>query len=89
MFALVSVLPVEQIIVRSNMALAKKEGSHIRLYEMAMLSSDVLRQIRQYEVENMLKEETEYDWKAWITERENKLREKKWYEFNLSAALAK
>lgn len=85
MFAVVSVFPVEQFILKSNMALVQKEGSHIRLSEMAMLSTDVLTPIKKYAEEGKLKEKVEYDWGAWIAKQENKLREKKWYELNLSA----
>ena len=93
MFALVSIFPVEQFILRSNMALVKKTGSHIRLLEMRMLSLDVLTPIKKYQAEGKLKEEIgdtleEYDWNKWIAEREREWREKKWYEFNLSAVRA-
>ncbi|OHA35043.1 MAG: hypothetical protein A2928_04050 [Candidatus Taylorbacteria bacterium RIFCSPLOWO2_01_FULL_45_15b] len=99
MFALVSVFPVEEFILRSNMSLVKKEGSHIRLSEMSMLSSDVYNKIKEYEAKGLLNEKIEaysvagenvdtnnttYDWSKWIGEREKELSDKEWYEYNLS-----
>lgn len=100
MFALVSVFPVEFFILKSNMALVTKSDSKIHLFEMTMLSSDVLTQIKKYKEEGKLKEEVEYiidkpngeierakkeyDWNPWIAKQEKRIQDKKWYEFTLS-----
>ena len=88
MFALVGVFPVESFILKSNMALVERPDSKILLHEMAMLSPDVLPQIRKYKEEGRLKEEVEYDWSPWIAEQEKIIQDKKWYEFTLSAIKA-
>lgn len=90
MFALVSIFPVELFILKSNMVLVAKPDSKINLYEMAMLSPDVLKQIKKYKEEGKLKEEIvnskkEYDWDPWIAKQEKRIQDKKWYEFTLSA----
>ena len=100
MFALVGVFPVELFILKSNMALVTKPDSKIHLFEMAMLSPDVLSQIKKYKEEGKLKEEVqsvtyelngeiilgkkEYDWNPWIEKQEKIIQDKKWYEFTLS-----
>lgn len=96
MFALVGVFPVELFILKSNMALVKKPDSKIHLFEMTMLSPDVLAQIKKYKTEGKLKEDVsstegvgqakkEYDWNPWIEKQEKIIQDKKWYEFTLSA----
>lgn len=47
MYALISIFPIEQFILRSNMALAKKSDSRIVLYELTMLSPDVLGSVEK------------------------------------------
>lgn len=94
MFALVSVFPVEQFILSSNMSLVKKEGSHIRLYEMSMLSADVLTEIKDYQARGLLAERPNldaapYDWNDWTAKREKEVNDKKWYELNLSSLRAR
>jgi hypothetical protein len=78
MYAIVTVLPVEQFIMRSNVALSKRSESRIRLYELTMLSPDVLDLVKRYRNEGLLKE----DWQPWIDEQEKRLAEKRWYEYN-------
>ena len=85
MFALVSIFPVEFFILKSNMALVKKEDSHIRLSEMTMLSPDVLTPIKNYKEEGKL---IESDWSSWIERQEKRIQDKKWYEFTLSTIKA-
>ena len=92
MFALISIFPVELFILRTNMALVKKPDSKIRLFEMTMLSPDVLTQIKKYKIEGNLKEKVddteEYDWNPWIAKQEKRIADKKWYEFTLSTIIA-
>jgi hypothetical protein len=78
MYAVVTVLPVEQFILRSNIALAKRPESRIHLHELTMLSSDVLDLVKRYRGEGKLAE----DWQSWIDQQEKRLAEKRWYEFN-------
>jgi hypothetical protein len=95
MFALVTVMPMEQIIFHSNVALAQRPETRIRLYEMTMLSSDVLGLVREYKSNGRLEEKTKFlerenkdntsnafDWQPWIDREEKRLAEKRWYEFN-------
>ena len=56
MFAVLTVLPVEQCILRSNVALAHLEGSHVRIYELTMLSPDVLGTVKNFQAEGRLEE---------------------------------
>ncbi len=96
MYALITVLPVEQIIFRTNIELAKQRGARIRLYELTMLSSDVLALVKKLENEGALKEKITYtdengqekkeadaDWTPWIEKHEKLLNEKKFYERNI------
>ena len=89
MYAIVTVLPVEQFILRSNVALAKRPESRIRLFELTMLSPDVLDLVKKYRSEGVFKEDWrpyegvfKEDWRPWIDEQEKRLAEKRWYEFN-------
>lgn len=97
MYAIVSVFPVEQFILRANVALTKVEGSRIRLFELTMLSPDVLALAKEYKQQDLLKEDISYlsrekeaktdeqfDWEPWIEEQEKKIADKAWYERNLT-----
>ena len=85
MFALISIFPVELFILKSNMALVEKPGSKIKLFEMTMLSPDVLSQIKKYKTEGKLEED---DWNPWIEKQEKIIQDKKWYEATLSTTAA-
>lgn len=98
MFALVSVFPVEQFILRANVRLVRRTDTQIRLFEMTMLSGDVLETIKGYRAQGRLDERRDYlsreaggspdeqfDWSPWITEQEQRLKHKKWYEKSLLA----
>lgn len=101
MYAIAAVLPVEQFILRANVALAERQGSRIRLFEMKMLSSDVLGTIKQYNQNGLLQENAGYlskegepvsdiklfDWQPWIEKQEQMVADKKWYEYNLMNVL--
>jgi hypothetical protein len=56
MFAVVAILPVEQFILRANLKLAQRDGSRIRIYELTMLSPDVLATVKRYWIEGKLNE---------------------------------
>jgi len=47
MYGLLAVLPVERLIFSANVSLAGREDTRIHLYEMTMLSTDVLGQVRE------------------------------------------
>ena len=96
MFSIITVFPVEQFIMRTNVALSKLENSRIRLFELTMLSPDVLSLVKRYENEGALKEklyyleregkeksEEDFDWAPWIEKQEKRIADKKWYEKNI------
>jgi len=96
MYAVVAVLPVEQFILRTNVALADLKDSRIRLFELTMLSPDVLSLVKEYKQQGLLKENTgyllrengdkaneEFDWNPWVERQEKKISDKVWYEKNL------
>lgn len=60
MYAVLTVMPVEQIIMRSNVALSHREGSQIRLFELTMLSPDVLGLVLKYQKEGILEEKNPF-----------------------------
>jgi hypothetical protein len=60
MYAILSVTPVEQVIMRSNVALSRHEGSQIRLFELTMLSPDVLNLVRRYKAAGLLEEKNPF-----------------------------
>ena len=60
MFGVAAVLPVEQLILRTNVALSKTDGSRVRLYELTMLSPDVLNLVRHYQATGKLRENPYY-----------------------------
>jgi len=96
MYSLVTIFPVEQFIFRTNMALCKLNESRIRLFELTMLSPDVLGLTKDYQRQGILQEKIDYlsreglsksekdfDWTAWIERQEKRVADKKWYEYNL------
>ncbi|PIS32662.1 MAG: hypothetical protein COT39_03595 [Parcubacteria group bacterium CG08_land_8_20_14_0_20_48_21] len=96
MYALVTIFPVEQTIMRTNIVLAQGDGARLRLFEMTMLSPDVLGLIRQYQQQGKLREpvgylaregeaksKEEFDWNPWIERQEKVVEDKKWYELNV------
>lgn len=60
MYALLTVTPVEQIILRSNVALSHRAGSQIRLFELTMLSPDVLTLVQTYQGAGALEEKNPF-----------------------------
>lgn len=83
MYALVGIFPVEQFILRTNVALSKVGESRIKLAELTMLSPDVLPLVKKYEQQKILNN-GEFDWGSWIAKQEKILSEKTWYEMNLT-----
>jgi hypothetical protein len=96
MYAVVTIFPVEQFILRTNVVLSNIKESRIRLFEMTMLSPDVLSLVEKYERQGLLKESAGYlsrvgetkdnnyfDWSPWIERQEEIISDKIWYEKNL------
>ena len=73
MYSVVTILPIEQFIFRTNIQLSRISQSRIRLSEMRMLSPDVLALAEYY---GSLGE-------PWVAEQKKNLADKKWYELNL------
>lgn len=101
MYAVAAVFPVEQFVWRANVALTRLPGSHIRLYELTMLSSDVLGAVQARLADGTLlaneratnknigkQSDTEvlYGWENWTTRRENEVLTKKWHQMTVSDA---
>lgn len=80
MYALLTVFPTEQFIVRSNVGLATRQGSHINLSELRMLSADVLSYVKQNS-DIYFKDEV---WTEWMQKRQDTVNTKRWYEYNLA-----
>lgn len=96
MYAVVTVLPVEQFVLRTNVALVNLKNSRIRLFELTMLSPDVLSLVKKYKQQGLLedsdeqflrekkkKANEELGWDSWIERQEKKILDKAWYEKNL------
>lgn len=83
MYALLTVLPIEQFILRGNVALSKSAESRINLPELTMLSPDVLSLVKKYQKQGIL-DKQEFNWQPWLERQEKILLEKNWYEVNLS-----
>jgi hypothetical protein len=96
MFSVIAILPVEQIILRTNVTLSKLKDSRINLIELTMLSPDVLSLVKKYYSEGILKEPVETKenkntntlgektgWALWIEQQEKLIADKKWYEKNI------
>ncbi len=100
MYALITVFPVEQFILRSNIVLARLENSQIRMFELTMLSPDVLTLVKEYRKQGLLQEKAGYlsrenenepsevfDWDPWIKNQEKIIADKIWYEMNFTNIL--
>lgn len=93
MYSLIAVFPAEQFIARTNIALSRYPESRINLYELTMLSSDVLGLVKKEKNGTLaysrnqdplsMKELQPIDWQPWINRQEERLRKKRWYERNL------
>lgn len=83
MYALLTVLPVEQFILRGNVALSKSAESRINLPELTMLSPDVLSLVKKYQKQGIL-DKQEFNWQPWLERQEKLITDKSWYEMNLS-----
>ncbi|MDD5102794.1 MAG: DUF4173 domain-containing protein [Candidatus Peribacteraceae bacterium] len=82
MYAVSTVLPVEQMIFRANRALALRPDSRLDMNELVMLSADVL---------NLGKEQSlahpDSGWTEWVTKKESIADQKHFYEKTLTDVL--
>jgi len=96
MFAAVAVFPVERFVLAANVALVQRPGTQIRLYELTMLSGDVVGAVERYKAEGKLIERAERleregegkrgesDWRDWMVANRTRIAEKAWYELTLT-----
>jgi hypothetical protein len=99
MYAVAAVFPTEQFIWRANVALAGLPGSHVRLYELTMLSTDVLGPVQESFDDGTLltngratiqnsagrsDEQIMDGWRGWIEGSREELTQKSWHQMNLS-----
>lgn len=93
MFGVANILPVEQVVLRSNIALAQNENSRINLFESSILSPDVLSFVEQNGDQGFMKinrhNDKEVDWSGWLEAQTDIIKNKKWYELNLNNILYK
>lgn len=85
MYALVTLLPVEQLILNTNIKLAERPETRINLSELTMLSPDVLSLVKHHQRSGVI--QIIPDWIDWISVQEQHLAQKKWYEKNLTNIL--
>lgn len=96
MYSLIAVFPVERFILKTNIALSSVKDSRINLYELTMLSPDVLTLVEKYQQQQVLKEviiETpeeknnqisiDFGWALWVEQQQKLMADKTWYEKNL------
>lgn len=91
MYGVVSILPTEQIVARSNLALSARPQSRIHLSDLQMLSIDALPFIRAHQEEFLNQTSSDGEWssvRAWIRERQRELSKKHFYEHSLSSLAA-
>jgi hypothetical protein len=85
MFSIVSILPVERIVVHSNLAFSLNQRSRIDLFHLSDLSSDVLADVSRAFNSRWLSNHN-----TWINWQNNKLSKRcgrAWYETDLSLEL--
>lgn len=83
-YAVATVLPVECIILRSNMALSERSDSRIIMYELIMLSSDVYETVQENYKEWDKSSEALSRWETWLKDRDQEMKDRSWFETNLS-----
>ena len=91
MYGIANIMPIEQIILRGNIGLAKNENSRINLNESKILSPDILGYVEENGSKGFMKvnrdNDKEVGWSKWLEENQNIVKDKKWYELNLSNIL--
>lgn len=84
MYAVIAIMPAEQIIFTSNVTLAARAGSRIVLSELTMLSPAVLGPVQTMSRANP---ETFKGWEQWEERSQGIVNNKPWYELNLENML--
>jgi hypothetical protein len=77
MYAVATILPVEQMIFRANRALARRADSRIDMLELRMLSGDVYDLAGEESLHNA-------DWDDWLAKKSAITDEKRFYELTLT-----
>lgn len=80
MYVALMIAPVERIIFHSNVTLSKMSNSRINLYELRILSNDVLPLVKEYKGKQVFVGKA---WLSWIKKQEKRADMKAWYEMNL------
>jgi len=80
-FALATVMPIEQMVMRANMALSERADSKIEMHELRMLSGDVYNIVIDKHME--WTDESEL-WDTWIEDKQDDYENRAWYEMNVS-----
>ncbi|MBI5793600.1 DUF4173 domain-containing protein [Candidatus Uhrbacteria bacterium] len=83
MYAVATVLPIEQIIFRANRALAARPDTRIDMLELQMLSGDVLSLGKEQNIAHP------GDWDDWVLEKKAIADQKHFYEMTLTDLLMK
>lgn len=87
MYAIISIMPTEQFILKTNIRLAQKENSRINLSESRILSADILSYVEKNKDSEFMKinnkDESEVNWSEWLEDTRKTVEDKKWYEMNL------
>jgi hypothetical protein len=87
MYAVVAVLPTEQLIFRANAWLSQRHNSRINMLELQMLSADVYGLVRKQHA--LIPTKTTDDsltkeiWEEWLNDQKSKSADKTWYEWTL------
>ena len=84
MYAVATVLPVEQMIFRANSTLAARSDSRLDMNELMMLSGDVLNLGREQSVAH-----PDSEWSNWVEEKKDIADQKHFYEKTLTDLLMK
>ncbi|MDP3995489.1 MAG: DUF4173 domain-containing protein, partial [bacterium] len=79
MYAALCLFPIEQFIMRANLALSERPDSRIENYEMTMLSTDVLGYVEERRDDPRFAE-----WGEWIERNQEQVAKKAWYELTVS-----
>ena len=84
MYAVATVLPVEQMIFRANRSLAIRPDSRINMYELQMLSGDVYGLVQEEISNGDQSDEDRQVWVDWSEEKAQIAKNKRFYEMTLT-----
>ena len=100
MYGICTVLPLESMMVRANLSLSQIKGTRINLHELRMFSSDAAPALKSnciYALEALQTrpfkpqdcQKVHPRWASWISKQKRALDKKAWYEYTLSALIAR